>query len=306
MVAVVGDIHLNLRRYQKFELDRIKRLAKLLAEKSYTSVVLAGDLFDKARPTLEEQKAMQHFINTIADVSDVYIISGNHEAVNTTTHKTTFDYITLSNCTYVTFEELILEGHPVLLAGWSHKGKLKYGTVKSKVCVSHIRSALPPHITAEMQMDFTDKFDLVLLGDIHDKYSPKDNVHYTNSPYAISFSSASPSGSYIEFDPKTLDWQYVDTSLPQKVKLTCDVDTALKVEYNKDYLYKVIVEDTIDNLRKLRKVTNVEFVKVIKKCVVEVEEQEPVDFVELLVQGVVKELPKVTKTKVKRIIKEFT
>jgi len=306
MVAIVGDIHLNLRKYPKFELNRFLELARLLASKKYSTVILAGDLFDIARPTLEELQAMQEFITIVSEHATIYIIDGNHEAVSHRGNLSTFDFVTFTGATYIKHKHVTVENTDILLTSWSYRGMLKTIT-KEDIVISHVRSKLPPHITAELPFDFTKYCSLVILGDIHDKYSPYKNVHYTNSPYATKFTSTTPSGSFIELNPNTKAWKYVDTNLPQKIKVTTDVATVLQMKFKQCNLYHIFVEDSMENLRKLPKLSNVEYTKIIKQ--VEVEHTElpsSVDFLDLLTDNVTRALNLDKDTKVKPILKEYT
>ena len=82
-VAIVGDVHLTLRKYKEFEENRFKLLInELIAAKPHI-VIFAGDLLDHARPTLEEIELMYYGIDKLkASSIKVQIISGNHEIMN--------------------------------------------------------------------------------------------------------------------------------------------------------------------------------------------------------------------------------
>jgi DNA repair exonuclease SbcCD nuclease subunit len=287
MVAVVSDIHINLRKYEKFEESRVRQLGELLSAKQYSTIIINGDLFDRARPSLEEIKLAQDFISSLLPAT-VYVLDGNHEAIDIRKRLSTFDFIHLQDCIYVKNDNVSIDGVPVYLCSWSHLSFLTNITAESKICISHLRADAGKYIKAERSMDFTKKFDLVILGDIHKMFSPFDNTHYTGSPYAVSFNSAIPSGSYIELTTSTQEWQWVTLDLPQKVKLKGNVELISKIPFNDNYLYKCEVEDTIENLRQLRAYSNVEYIKIVKQVKVEVEKPDVIDFTDLLTNAVIK------------------
>ena len=270
-IAILSDIHINLTHNKSFELDRLEKLSAILSEGHYDMVVLNGDLFDKARPSLEEIKALRSMIEGLTP--QVYIISGNHESVNITNKLSTYDFIGSFGCDLVKDTNIIIEGYKIRMTSWSHISALGLHD-GSDILISHLRSDLPPFIKAERSMEFVHDYQVVILGDIHDKYSPYSNTHYTNSPYSTKFSSSEPTGSFIELtlDGSEVDWQYVDTNLPQKIKLVQTVEEYKAQNFNTDNIYKVVVEGTLQEVRNLNSPKNVQLTRVIAEVSVEVEE----------------------------------
>jgi len=286
-VAVVSDVHINLRQNEGFESSRVLLLADMLHAKHYDLIVLNGDLLDSPRPTIKEIKLAQDFIDKLR--TDVYLLDGNHEAIDVEGKTSTYDFLRMHHCDYVKDEVLYLQDKRIRSTAWSHLNSLT-SPVGADVLITHVRSAMPPHIEAERDMNFLNDYPLCILGDIHSQYSPTPNSHYTGSPYAVNFSSASPKGSYIELDlDGDVTWEYVNTDLPQKVKLSAKVAELESFTPDPYNLYKVFVEDSLENLRKLRYFKNVTYVKIIKH-VEGSEEDIPdnVDISELLISKVTK------------------
>ena len=304
MVAVVSDIHIKLNSHPGFERGRVLLLANQISLKNYNYVIINGDLLDSSRPTLDEVELAQQFIDIIAKESRVYLLDGNHEAVNVKKHTSTYDKIRMHNCRYIKDSIIDLEGVTYRMVSWSQLGALGVKG-EADVLVTHVRSSLGAHIEAERCMNFLQDYKLCILGDIHTKHSPAKNAHYTSSPYAVGFTSGSPKGSYIELNG--LNWSYVDLNFAQKVKLTGKVEDFKDFAPNTKDIYKVIVEGTIEDLRTLKYYPNVSYSKVVTS--VEAEEvpiPESIDLLDLVVLGVCKVKPFTqSKQKVKNIIKEL-
>ncbi len=308
MVAIVGDVHIKLRQNKDWERLRIRMLADSLIAGGYSHIIINGDLLDNARPTLLEVAIAQEFIELLSKVSVVYLINGNHESVDVASRTSTYDYIHMPHCKTVTVDTLTVEGCTFRLVSWSFLKRLTH-KVDADILVTHVRSALPPHIDAERDMEFLNDYDLCILSDIHSKYSPHPNTHYTNSPYAVSFNSSSPDGSYIIVNPSDKSWEYVDLDLPQKVRLKGNVGDFIDFKPEARHLYKIVVEGTIEELRKLRVHTNVSYTKVIERIEVDDEElPENTELLDLLVDKVCEinnytSLDKInTKTFIKEVI----
>ena len=255
-LAVIGDIHIN-RKYPIFEEERVLELAHIIAGENYEKVVLAGDLFDKARPTLEEQELLQRFVNIIATShTDVLIISGNHEKVDKTT--STFDLITVANAEVIKTQHVVWHGYSVYIADWFHIHTLK--DEKADLAISHLRCNVPPHIKEEISLEeFRHNYKRIVLGDIHQLYCPYPNICYTGSPFDIHFGKARQIRGYmsvtfgdaISIKHKTLD-------LPRKMKFNLDPSVYKTYPFRDDNLYKVQVTGTDAELENLPQHENVE------------------------------------------------
>lgn len=300
-IAVVGDIHINLKHNAAFEEDRVMKLAKILSLGMYREVIINGDLLDSAKPTIKEIQLAQLFIDTLAVHSDVVLLDGNHEGVDVAKKLSTYDFVRMHNCVHTKDCVVIREGVNIRLTSWSHLKALTKQSI-ADVLITHVRCDLPPHITAERDMKFLDNYKLCILSDIHSKHSPNSNSHYTNSPYAVNFNSANPNGSYIELNVNNgkFSWKYIDLQLPQKVKLVGNVKDFKEFLPKEENMYKVVVTGTIEELRTLRAYRNVKYFKVIKQITSSVEEiPETVDLLELLVNNVAKTNNYVTKQKLR-------
>lgn len=269
-VAIVGDVHLTLRKYKEFEENRFKLLInELIAAKPHI-VIFAGDLLDHARPTLEEIELMYYGIDKLkASSIKVQIISGNHEAL--TSSSSTYDLIMKSNKVFVNDRQLIYLGHKpkvqlgIRMIGWT-KVKDTSHIETDDILVTHLR-ANHGMLKEEYNIQLlSETYSQVFMGDLHFRYSPYDNVHYTSAPYSTKFTDWSLKDyGYIELDSETKEWSYIDLKLPCKVKRKCNAtDIATTLKGLDKHLVKLEVQGTLEELQNLPELPNVIYTKVIK------------------------------------------
>ena len=123
--------------------------------------------------------------------------------------------------------------------------------VGTNILVSHIRCNLGM-IQEEIPLaPISKQFDYVILGDIHQRFKPFDNVEYTSQPYTSKYNSTKDTG-YIELTltDKTYDVAYKKLSIPNKLKVVTTPDKYEEVikTLDKHNKYKVVVTGTIATL----------------------------------------------------------
>lgn len=283
-IAIVSDVHLKLRRDKDFELSRFNLLIQNLKQSPSDIIIFNGDLLDNARPTLEEIKAIS---NALVELKDkcVYIIGGNHEAV--TKVRSTYDYLPLNVCRSNKVHKLVIEGITLHLVHWDSIHKIHL-IENSDVLISHYRSKVEGLYNEEVDTSFVNNFKLILLGDIHSRYSPATNVFYTGTPYDIAYTKSKEPNGYVMLNVANgeYDWHYVDLDLPKKVRIDVSVDNYKDLKLNAEYLYKIHVTGTLDALKGIEAPRNVTIVKHIEDVSVVKIQTKDVDFFDSLASKV--------------------
>jgi len=261
-ILFVSDIHLNLRKNKEWEYNRFMLLGDLLLEQNGEILILGGDIFDKANPTLDELAAFYEFIAKLKDKFTIYIISGNHEDLSS--RETTFHKLPELNYIYYEFTE-----KPIKIENWyfyfvSHHriNEIKKVYPKERsVLFSHIRASIGI-VKEEIPLrKYTKDFDYVFLGDIHIPYQ-FNNICYCGSPYTIVYEpKRNTKILLITINKKELNWEYIDTSyLPQKVLLQTDVKNYNKLlqTLSPINLYKIRVNTNTQSVLNLENRKNVQ------------------------------------------------
>lgn len=229
-ISISGDIHLNLRSanesYIDWERDRFIALFNTLASDDSDTVVLSGDIFDKAKPTFQEIGLLYEGIELLSD-KVVYIIDGNHEELSDTT--TTFDYLPQAGYTRIKADVLTFDSTYIWLVGHPHidlitKDLLPIMYDKKNILISHYRSDIG-YAKEEVDNELVSRrFDDTILSDIHYRLTPADNIQYTSSPYGIHFTPDKDYGyCTLEISNDGYNIEFVKLSLPSKIKITTTV-----------------------------------------------------------------------------------
>lgn len=265
-VAIVSDIHLKLRKHKDFERSRFRQLIQILANSDADIIIINGDLLDYAIPTLEEIKELHDAFDVLSDKT-IYLLAGNHEAVNR--ESSTYDYLSFAGVLKPEDGSQIIyvEDIGIKLCDWNQIHNLKFGG-PSEILITHYRSALEGLYGEEVQTaDFINKHELILLGDIHFRYSPLPHVFYTGSPYSIAATrKVSEEFGYIELtlDAGDYSWKYINLGLPQKVRIDLTFSHINDFKPNPKHLYNLHVTGTIQELKTLENYGNVFFTKVVE------------------------------------------
>jgi len=257
---ITGDIHLNLSKNEEFERQRFLEFIDTINQEDGI-IVFAGDLFDKAKPTLQEIDLFYQAVETLSFNHQVIIIDGNHEKVDINT--TTFDYLPKYNFTYYTKPTPIKinQKNTLWLLGHSNLDKLKEIELRdgSNILISHFRCSLGI-IKQEVDVNYISKtFDYCIAGDIHQHYKPFENVEYTSQPYNTHYDIKKDNGYIVlTFDIKGYKIEYKQINLANKYKLELtakeykDLFSSLD-----DNLYKIVIKDIADNVKNLPQRDNI-------------------------------------------------
>ena len=255
-IAIISDIHLKLRKYKEFELNRFELLISHLEESNAEIIVFNGDLLDYAHPTLEEIQVLQRAFNTLHSAGKkLYLLDGNHEAVSLVS--TTYDYITFHGIENPNdkYPKLLIDGVTMQLCSWSKINHLKFMD-EADVLITHYRSKIDGLFDEELQTaDFIDNFKLILLGDIHFRYSPAKHVFYTGCPYSTAATKPKKNNEfgYIELTLNNSEyrWSYVDLDLPQKYRIEVAYNELKDFKPLEKHMYFVRVSGAVNELNRL-------------------------------------------------------
>ena len=282
-IALLGDIHVTQSKNKEFEANRFLELCSTISAKEYDYVIFTGDLFDRARPSLEEISLVRKGLSMITTTK--IVLDGNHEAV--TKDSSTYDYIDIHELQYMPFNKLKIEGVELFLLGYKHINN--YITVpKCDILLSHFRSNFG--IIKEevnVQAIASKAYLYTILGDIHQFYSPMDSVHYTSSPYGIHFSKEQYKQGYIELiiDGTIVTKNEIVLNLPTKIILDMTPEeiahNILKLDTR--HLYRIRVKGTSEELENLPTIPNIQFITQLTLLEEESKVEINVDILEALI-----------------------
>jgi hypothetical protein len=152
------------------------------------------------------------------------IYAGNHEATKKgKTFFTALKAVTNAVNPLVTvIDEVYEEGDFIIVPYEFIKVKGLWESLdKSKYIFSHIRGAIEPHVTPEINLDLISDFPLVYVGDLHSHSNCQGNLVYPGSPMVTSFHRHSVDTGYLLIDDGDLSqWTWHKFNLPQLLRVT--------------------------------------------------------------------------------------
>ena len=200
-------------------------------EKECDLQILGGDIFDNV-PKPEELNLYFKFISEVSIPTFIY--DGNHCA-------------TRKGHTFLEHLELVTNktnknAHIVHgIAEVEHIDIIPYTDLKTfnpkefhnNILCTHVRGNIPPHVTAEVDLDLFKRWNVVLAGDLHSYSNSQRNILYPGSPLSITFHREKIKNGVIIFDTKTMQHEWIDLGLPQLLRKTVDKESEIiKTKYD--------------------------------------------------------------------------
>lgn len=280
-LLVTADWHIRIRPDipEDWQIKRYRGLFNLIMCNCifYDAVlVLAGDLLDRNRPSLQELNLLMEFLTEVDRRKiTTYLISGNHE--NLGQGASTYDYLQafLSKLDYVQYNssneifvplannvDLYMIGHPALATGYN---EAREG--KTSILVSHFRPTVNQFIQEEICVaDLIEPYDLVVAGDIHmplDLFDGK--LQYTNHPINSCYESTPNCGILlVEANGAGYRTERIGTLTRSLISIkttAAEYEEPEVIEGNEDY-YRIEVTGSPEELRKIT--TDKWYIKLLK------------------------------------------
>lgn len=240
-------------------------------------LVLAGDILDRNRPSLQEMDLLMEFLSLANKyVKQTYLISGNHE--NLGQGASTYDYLGMfltkldnvqynsSNDIFVPLKnnvDLYIVGHTALATHYPNEIR----AAKTNILVSHFRPTVNEFIQEEINVaDLIAPYDLVVAGDIHMPIELFDGkLVYTNHPVNSCF-EANPDCGYIVLEANGAGYHIERVSLLCRnliqIKTTAAAYEEPEVMEGHEDFYRIEVTGSPEDLRKIT--TGKWYIKLLK------------------------------------------
>lgn len=266
-----ADIHIIIKKDipEEWQTKRYLQLFRTLVadcKEQNAQLIIAGDLFEKAAPSLQELQLMYVFFDMLQKENiQTYLIAGNHCTLGE--ELSTFHYlresfpervlcmpamhIMLKEDTIIHFKNHCdlkrvddLSEYEADYPGYTH------------LLVTHVRATVGEYIKEEVDIrKLCDPYKLVIAGDIHSDYED-GNLVYTDQPINSQFAT-NPTGGYILLTiekGKDPVWERVPLFLPRLLQVTCDIvdlPTVLAGTTKVDF-YRLVVTGNQKELRGVR------------------------------------------------------
>lgn len=238
-----ADWHIKLGQKnvpREWQTNRYRMLFTALHQLEYDVDIhiIGGDIFD----TLPKPDEIALFLEFVAGCNcPTFIYDGNHEA---TRKGKTFLTVLKTTVKHINENVHIIDGieiHDFYNEAYSgidfipytHLKKFKPNEFKNKICCTHVRGNIPPHVIEEIDLSLFDRWDIVLAGDLHSHSNSQRNIIYPGSPLAITFHRTPIENGAIIFDTKTMLHEFIPLGLPQLIRKTVtSSDEIVKTDYD--------------------------------------------------------------------------
>lgn len=235
-----ADYHIKLGQKnvpREWQTSRYKMLFKKIhnLENESNIHIIGGDIFD----SIPKPDEIALFLELVSGCTiPTYIYDGNHCA----TRKGKTFLIFLKDAVK-NINELVhivdgIEIHNILGTGidfipYTHIKKFNPEEFKNKICCTHVRGNIPPHVIEEIDLTLFDRWDVVLAGDLHAHSNSQRNIIYPGSPLAITFHRNPVENGVIVFDTDNMSHEFKLLGLPQLIRKTVSSkEEIIKTDYD--------------------------------------------------------------------------
>lgn len=228
-----ADEHIKLSQDKvpkSFQINRFMMLADQLSsifeEYKCDLHIIGGDVLDISTPSTEELKLLFMFLDRMQHKGIIY--SGNHELISKTISCLDHLAAPISKATNgnweVINEEIRTEEFDII--PYTHLHNSKWKKSQSKLCFTHVRGTIEPHVVPEVDLNRFSDYELVIAGDLH-SYKNTQQINtslelaYPGSPLTTSFHRERTTGTNGVFiiDTDTLTYEWVELGhLPQLIR----------------------------------------------------------------------------------------
>jgi len=222
-ILVSADWHLKLGQKsvpKDWAITRYKMMFNQLhlLEKEVSLHVIAGDIVDKL-PNMEE---LALYFDFIKDCSiKTIIIPGNHESDKRNTTFLTYlkDVTTWINPLVEVIDDYF-SNELYDIIPYNRLKEFDPNNFNNRILFTHCRAEIPPHVKSEINLDLFNRWDIVLLGDLHSYENSQRNLLYPGSPCTTSFHRNLVDTGVIIFDTNTMTHEWSKLQLPQLIRKT--------------------------------------------------------------------------------------
>lgn len=219
--------------------------------------IIGGDIFDTFDPSADEVELYFELISRLKHPTWIY--SGNHEMVSKT-KSVLFNYAEETTRCNPLVEVITcpIRCDDFDIVDYVELHKKKWKPQQSRLCFTHVRGAIPPHVIPEIDLSRFDCYDMVIAGDLHSYKNTQATANgtpiiYPGSPLTTSFhrERSTKSQGYIIINTNTKNYSWHDLSyLPQLIRKTISAtDEMVEDKYDR-VIYEV--EGDISELKGIK------------------------------------------------------
>lgn len=236
----IGDLHIKSDNHDEID-TLLRELLSILADHTFDAIVLSGDVMHyHERLFTQPLNQALHFIETLAAVTMVYVLVGNHDYINNSQFLTRNHWMNaLKTWNNVVVVDRPLDDGDVMFVPYVPPGRLieAMDTVNKKwnykeviFCHQEFRGCKMGAVTSVDGDEWDDEFPLVVSGHIHDHQQVGAKILYPGSPLQHAFGDSTIRRlCHVRVEPKNTTYHWIDLHVPRKHIIHCDVSKVSSV-----------------------------------------------------------------------------
>ena len=299
-ILTIGDPHFKIDNMIEVELF-IQQIIKIAIDKNPDFIVVLGDLLHthERLHTIPLNKAHE-FILKLRDIAPVYVLIGNHDAINNQIFLTNNHWMNgMKEWKNVTIVDKVIsssiKGFDFLFCPYVHPGRFidaldtygKWDDITAIFAHQEFYGCKMGVITSTEGDKWQLQFPLVISGHIHDKQFLQPNIYYTGSSMQHAFGETpNKTIAFIRFDEDGFHTEEIYLNLPKKkiIYISADEVSDYKIPNGIDQL-KISVSGTCEEFNAIKKTSNYkkliqQGIKVVfkpNKTVLEIQDNNPIN-----------------------------
>lgn len=231
----VGDLHIKSENRDEVEL-LLTQLLHILSEREYDAIILGGDVMHyHERLFTQPLNQALHFIQTLAAITKVYILVGNHDYINNSQFLTRNHWMNaLKSWQNVVVVDQPLDEGLVMFVPYTAPGRLieAMDTVNKKwnykeviFCHQEFRGCKMGAIVSTEGDEWDDEFPLVISGHIHDHQMVGKKIVYPGTPLQHAFGDSTVRRlCEVQVRADHTTYSFLDLNVPRKHIMKCDMN----------------------------------------------------------------------------------
>lgn len=241
----VGDLHIKSDNRDDIDL-LLTELIKILADEQYDAVILGGDVMHyHERLFTQPLNQALHFIQTLATITKVYVLVGNHDYINNSQFLTQNHWmnvlkewnnvvvvdtpITVGMCMFVPYVPpgRFIEAMDTVNKRWNY--------LQVIFCHQEFRGCKMGAITSADGDEWDDEFPLVVSGHIHDHQMVGQKIVYPGTPLQHAYGDSTIRRlCVVNVGESEVKYRFLDLNVPRKHILKCSIGNVSEVLSNTD------------------------------------------------------------------------
>lgn len=262
-ILFTADWHIKLGQRHVPKVWQIDRLKKMVSEINQAAkdaacdlIIIGGDIFDRFDPSAEEMELYYNLISMLE--VNTWIFTGNHEMLSKTKSVLAHYADETTRCNPLVEIVGSFRSDDFDIIDYSELHAKKWKDHKGKICFTHVRGEIKPHVVPEVDLELFNCYDLVFAGDLHSYQNTQSTkagvaIVYPGSPITTSFhrERTKNTNGYILINTETMNYSWHDLGhLPQLIRKTIHAAADMVEDEYDRVIYEI--EGSLDELKSVK------------------------------------------------------